>query len=121
MTLRVPLWINILIAITVAILLGKSYVILSSPLQSDALAMQLVELAGRNAAMLCASLLAILTQRRSWFSLLCIMGIVRESWDFANQVYFFGFRPGSLGLLAFVFVWGFALWTLRGSGRRDSA
>lgn len=113
MNRKIPAWVSVLVAITVAILLGKSIAIFRGPLLPRDIGLQLVELAGRNAAMLVASLLALVTQRREYFVLLCVMGVCRESWDFGNVVYFDGFRPGSLGLLAFVGIWLAALWTLR--------
>ncbi len=109
---NVPIWLSVLIAITVAILLGKSYLILARPIPPGVLGLQLIELAGRNAAMLAASLLALITQRRSYFQVLCLMGLVRETWDFGNIVHFSGFGPDSIGLAAFSGLWGFALWTL---------
>lgn len=109
---NVPIWLSVLIAVTVVILIGKSYLILARPSPPGMLGLRLIELAGRNAAMLAASLLAFITQRRPFFQVLCVMGLVRETWDFGNMLHFSGFGPDSIGLAAFSGLWGFALWTL---------
>lgn len=87
MRTNVPVWIYALVGITVVILAGESYLIFAAPLPTGPLGAQLVELAGRNIAMLAVSLSAIITGRRSWFMILCIMGLVRESWDRAIKLF----------------------------------
>jgi len=109
---QVSLWMNLLIALTVVILLVKSYLILAGPIPPGTMGLQLCELAGRNAAMIAASVLAIITQRVPFFQTLCVMGLVRETWDAGNVIHFSGFGPDAYGLLGFSVVWGAALWSV---------
>lgn len=69
--------------------------------------------AGRNLAMIAASLAALVSQRPAWFLLLCLMGLVREAFDGYLALRFRGLGPEALGLATFVGIWVLALAALR--------
>lgn len=122
---RLPLWINALNVVLIAILTFKTYSAFLAPalVYGDVdpaalgVARVLWELAGRNLAMILLSLVALWRQTPSAMACVLVLGLARESFD-AYMALHFG-APGAAALLQaasftpFLVAYGLALRSLR--------
>jgi hypothetical protein len=102
---RLPLWINALNVVLIAILTFKTYSAFLAPTLAygdvdsaqPGVTRVLWELAGRNLAMILLSLVALVRQRPGVMACVFVLGLARESFD-AFMALHFG-APGAAGLL----------------------
>lgn len=102
---RLPLWINILNVVLVAILTFKTYAAFMAPALAygavdpaqPGVTPVLWELAGRNLAMILLSLVALWGQRPGVMACVFVLGLARESFD-AFMAFHFG-APGTTAAL----------------------
>ncbi|MBV6429584.1 MAG: hypothetical protein KIPDCIKN_04144 [Haliscomenobacter sp.] len=122
---KIPMWINILSGIVVLILVFKTYSAFANPslaygaIEGNVLANQKVlwELAGRNIAMIVATVLALRSQNAMFLAFTMMINLVREGFDMFMGIRFSGGDMGQImqagSFLVFLIPYFIALGKLR--------
>jgi hypothetical protein len=121
---KIPMWINIISIVIIAILLFQMYACFFNPglaygafENSDANRQAILTLAGRNLVMIVVTLFALKSQNTMFFTFTFLMALVRETYDMFLVGYLNHFSAQGIGMMAsflvFLIPYLFALKKLR--------